>query len=51
MNQEIDFYSVLGLDPSAEKSILKKRYSEGVCRGDGGGDGWTDGRCFPKMGR
>ncbi|XP_071730054.1 uncharacterized protein [Rutidosis leptorrhynchoides] len=28
MNQEIDFYSVLGLDPSAEKSTLKKRYKK-----------------------
>ncbi|KAL8209670.1 hypothetical protein R6Q57_006402 [Mikania cordata] len=28
MNQEIDFYSVLGLDPSADKSILKKRYKK-----------------------
>ncbi|KAK9074099.1 hypothetical protein SSX86_006696 [Deinandra increscens subsp. villosa] len=28
MNQEIDFYSVLGLDPSADKSILKRRYKK-----------------------
>ncbi|KAK1418148.1 hypothetical protein QVD17_27287 [Tagetes erecta] len=28
MSQEIDFYSVLGLDPSADKSILKKRYKK-----------------------
>ncbi|MFS7929511.1 putative DnaJ domain, Chaperone J-domain superfamily [Helianthus anomalus] len=28
MNQEIDFYSVLGLDPSADKSLLKKRYKK-----------------------
>ncbi|KAI3703965.1 hypothetical protein L1987_74165 [Smallanthus sonchifolius] len=28
MNQEIDFYSVLGLDPSVDKSILKKRYKK-----------------------
>ncbi|XP_076911242.1 uncharacterized protein LOC143569145 [Bidens hawaiensis] len=27
-NQEIDFYSVLGLDPSADKSLLKKRYKK-----------------------
>ncbi|XP_076915175.1 uncharacterized protein LOC143574446 [Bidens hawaiensis] len=28
MNREVDFYSVLGLDPSADKSILKKRYKK-----------------------
>lgn len=28
MNREVDFYSVLGLDPSAEKSMLKKRYKK-----------------------
>ncbi|MFS7921824.1 putative DnaJ domain, Chaperone J-domain superfamily [Helianthus anomalus] len=28
MNREVDFYSVLGLDPSADKSIVKKRYKK-----------------------
>ncbi|KAI3755666.1 hypothetical protein L1987_55472 [Smallanthus sonchifolius] len=28
MSREIDFYSVLGLDPSADKSLLKKRYKK-----------------------
>ncbi|KAL8195410.1 hypothetical protein R6Q57_025813 [Mikania cordata] len=28
VNREVDFYSVLGLDPSADKSILKKRYKK-----------------------
>nr|XP_043628549.1 uncharacterized protein LOC122599983 [Erigeron canadensis] len=28
MNREVDFYSILGLDPSAEKSVLKRRYKK-----------------------
>ncbi|KAL8264470.1 hypothetical protein R6Q59_022600 [Mikania micrantha] len=28
VSREVDFYSVLGLDPSADKSILKKRYKK-----------------------
>ncbi|KAL4581429.1 hypothetical protein LXL04_017644 [Taraxacum kok-saghyz] len=28
INREIDFYSVFGLDPSADKSLIKKRYKK-----------------------
>ncbi|XP_071736707.1 uncharacterized protein [Rutidosis leptorrhynchoides] len=28
MNRDVDYYSVLGLDPSAEKSMLKRRYKK-----------------------
>ncbi|KVI02062.1 uncharacterized protein LOC112501209 [Cynara cardunculus var. scolymus] len=28
MNREFDFYALLGLDPSADKSLLKKRYKK-----------------------
>ncbi|KAL7582603.1 uncharacterized protein LOC111889743 [Lactuca sativa] len=28
INREIDFYSIFGLDPSADKSVLKKRYKK-----------------------